>query len=147
MAGRRLTIAALSLAAGVLAGCGGSGPPPRYAANGDAICARQLAALHRLPQPTTPEQAVSYLPHALTIMARERAGLQALAAPAGRRAALTAALSDSRQLAAILTHFLRHLRSGMVELDVFSQVQRSSDALRAQLDADFRHAGLGACAT
>jgi hypothetical protein len=111
----------------------------------NAVCARQLAQLNRLAQPTTPEQAVSYLPQALTIMHRETGGLAALDPPASERAQVAAGVASARQLAALLQHFLHELKGGLVELSTFGRVQTQTGVLTAAIDAHFRQAGLVAC--
>jgi hypothetical protein len=84
---RTLMVALLGVVALPLAGCGGSAvKPSAYVAAGDAICSSQLAQLNRLPRPTTPEGAVSYLPQARTIIQRERGRLAALDPPSPMRA-------------------------------------------------------------
>ncbi len=131
----------------LLAGCGAgssSAGAPAYVARGDQICATQLAALARLPKPTTPEQAVSYLPHALAALHAESGRLRTLAAGAGE-GELRAAVADVDRLAALLSGFLHHLNTGIVELTTFGQVQAQSSALRSQIDAHFRRAGLKRC--
>jgi hypothetical protein len=131
----------------LLAGCGGSGSStPKYVAAGNAICSEQLAQLNKLPQPTTPEQAVAYLPQAVAIMQRETTRLAALELPASKRAQFQAALAGTRQLASVLRGVLRKLRSGVIEISAFAQVQAQSDALRADIDAHLRQAGLARCA-
>jgi hypothetical protein len=139
--------AALALACAPLAGCGGSGSgQPQYVAAADAICSTQLAQLNRLPQPTTPTEAVSYLPEAITIMRRETAELATVRPDAAHRAQLADALAGARALAATLARLLHQLRSGTIlELSSFVQVQSQSEALRAQIDAHFRRADLARC--
>jgi hypothetical protein len=144
---RTHSIALLGAACLLLAGCGGSGSStPKYVAAGNVICAEQLTQLNRLSQPTTPEQAVTYLPQALAIMQRETTRLTALELPASKRAQFQAALAGTRQLAAILHGVLHKLHSGLIEISAFAQVQAQSDALKAQIDAHLRQAGLARCA-
>lgn len=131
----------------LLAGCAGSTPPPpAYVAAADAICTAQLAQLNRLGQPTTPEQAISYLPQAVAIIGHERSGLAALSPPAGMRAEVDAGLAGQGQLAALLRHISDQLRSGLVEVGTFSRAQAEGDTLRADINAHFRRAGLAQCA-
>ena len=143
----RHPIALLVVLCGLLCGCGGSAAsPPKYVAEGDGICAGDLAQLNRLPQPSSPEQAVSYLPKALTIMQGETDRLATLDPPAANQVELTAALQSARRLATVLRDTLHELRSGVVELGTLAQAQAQSDALRRTLDARFRDAGLARCA-
>jgi hypothetical protein len=139
--------AALLCACAVLAACGGgsSAQERRYVAAGDAICARELAELNRVPEPTTPTQAITYLPRAIAFIKRESAQLAALSLPPSRRAPLDAALSAGSQLASALARFLQQLRAGTVELATFAQVQTQSTDLRAQMNRHFRAAGLVRC--
>ena len=131
----------------LLAGCGSSGsPPPAYVATGEAICSEQTARLNRLVRPTTPEQAVSYLPRVLAIMRRGTARLAALDPPAGKRTELAAGLAGADQLAANLHRFLHQLQTGLVEAGSFPRLQVQSAALRAQIDGHLRQAGLTGCA-
>ncbi len=148
-------LTSLAVAVLPLAGCGGSsssssrGPgssPPAYVAQGNAICTQELARLNALTRPTTPDQAVIYLPKALRIMERETARLTALNPPASEPRELSAGLASARQLTALLHRFLDTLRGGLVELRTFGQVQTQSATLRADLDAHFRRAGLERCA-
>jgi hypothetical protein len=133
-------------AGALLAACGSSSsPPPAYVARANQICATQEAVLARLPRPTTPEQAVTYLPHLLAVLHAERTQLSALDPGAAGRSELDASLGDVSRLSALLSGFLHHLKTGLVELTTFSQVQAQSDALRTQLDAHFRRAGLARC--
>lgn len=142
----RRAITALALPAALLAGCGGSAsPPPAYIAAGNAICARQVAAVNRVPEPSTPEGALTYLPRVLPIMRREYTQLAALEMPAPARAHLHAALASARQLSTLLDGFLTQLRHGIVELASFAQVSSQSKALGAELAAQFHRAGLSAC--
>ena len=117
---RKQPIVALAAACLLLAACGSSTPSSstgssagshasatRYLAGANAVCARLLAKLDRLTQPTTAEQAVSYLPQALRIMQAENRQLAALDPPAGDRTQLQAGLRSSQQLAALLRRFLR----------------------------------------
>jgi hypothetical protein len=146
----------LAVAVLPLAGCGGSSSssssggsdssPSAYVGQGNAICTQELARLNGLTQPTTPEQAVIYLPKALRIMERETARLAALDPAAPGRGELAAGLASARQLAAVLQRFLNKLRGGLVEISIFAQVQTQSATLRANLDQHFRRAGLGRCA-
>ena len=119
--------------------------PPADIARADQFCTTQLAALARLPKPTTPEQAVAYLPHALAALHAESGRLRTLAAGGAGEGELRAAVADVDQLAALLSGFLHHLNTGIVELTTFGQVQAQSSALRSQIDAHFRRAGLKRC--
>lgn len=121
-------------------------PPPTYVAAANAICARELAQLDMLTRPTTAEQAVSYLPHAISIIHVETEQLAALDPPASGRAQFAAALASDRQLAALLSGFLQTLKTGLVELGTFARVQARSNALRADIARQFRQAGLVGCA-
>jgi hypothetical protein len=144
---RTHVIALLGAVCLMLAGCGGSASStPRYVAAGNAVCAEQLARLNGLSQPTTPEQAVSYLPQAVAIMQRETVRLAALDPPASKRAQLEAGLASARRLATLLDGVLHKLRSGVVELSAFAQVQAQSETLRADIGAHLRQAGLTRCA-
>jgi RecG-like helicase len=137
----------LGLACGLLAGCGSAtSQTPAYVAEGNAICTEQIAQLHRLVQPTTLEQTVTYLPRALAIIQRETSALATLTPTPAERTEFAAALASSRQLATLLRTFLHQLHSGMVQFATFSQVETQSSALREALDAHFRHAGLTQCA-
>jgi hypothetical protein len=132
----------------LLAGCGAgssSAHAPAYVARGDQICATQLAALARLPRPTTPDQAVSYLPHVLATLRAESTQLRALDPAAASEGELRAALTETGRLAKLLPGFLAHLRTGIVELTAFGALQTQSGALRTQIDAHFRRAGLTRC--
>ncbi len=139
------------IASGLLAGCGNSGSspaassPPKYVAAADAICTSQLTLLNELPQPSTPDQAVSYLPKAITIIRRETGQLAAIRPAASIQKPFAAALGDARQLASVLARFLHQHRTGIVEVSTFGQVQAQSGALRAEVDAHFREAGLARC--
>jgi hypothetical protein len=151
---RRNVSVLICLALGApLAGCGGStpastarAPTPRYVAEGNAICARQLARLSRLPRPTTPEQTITYLPAALTAMHAEVAALRALDPPGTAHTRLAAALADTNQLATMLARLLHELRHGTVEFTQLGSVEHRSTAMRARLDARFRQVGLTSCA-
>jgi hypothetical protein len=141
--------AVLVIGAALLAGCGGSSKArdqeAKYVAAGNAICAQELTILHQMREPTTPEQAISYLPHAIAIINRQSQRLTALNVPASKRNQLEAAVSSGRQLGALLVGFLRQLKAGKFELATFSQVQTHSNELRSQIDAHFRQAGLAKC--
>jgi hypothetical protein len=149
---RRHLFLMLTCLCGLLGGCGGSGsrpatPVPAYIAAGNAICARQVARLNALARPSTPEQAIGYLPHAIAIMRSESNSLAALERPAGRSSAqLSAALDSTRELTDTLARFLHRMSSGMIDLTDFGTVQSRSVALQAQLDMHFRLAGLTRCA-
>jgi hypothetical protein len=161
---RTLVIALLGVACLPFAGCGGSAPSSpagsasssspvvsasesaRYMAAANAVCTKQLAQLNRLAQPTTPEQAVAYLPQALVIMHREMSGLAALEPPPSERAQVAAGEASVMRLAALLQRFLHELKGGLVELSTFGQVQTQTGALTAAVDAHFRQAGLVRCA-
>ncbi len=140
-------LALFAVLALLLAGCGSSAsPPPAYVAAGEAVCSEQTARLNRLVRPTTPEQAVSYLPQVLAIMHRGTAGLAALDPPAGKRTELAAALAGADQLAANLHGFLHRLQTGLVEVGSFPRLQVQSATLRTQIDGHLRQAGLSGCA-
>lgn len=140
-------VALLGVLALLLTGCGGSaGQPSAYVAAGDAICTSQLAQLNRLPRPTTPEGAVSYLPRALAILKRERSRLAALDPPSPMRAQFKAGLASQGQLAALLGHVYHQLETGLVEIGTFSRVQTESDTLSADITAHLQRAGLARCA-
>jgi hypothetical protein len=161
---KTLVIALLGVGCLPFAGCGGSASSSspagsasssspagsasastRYLAAGNAICTKQLAQLNKLAQPTSAEQAVSYLPKALLIMRRETSGLTALDPPAPERAQVAAGLASAQQLAALLRRFLHELRGGLVEIGTFGRVQTQTGALRADVNAHFRLAGLTRC--
>jgi hypothetical protein len=144
----RLPIA-LGVALGLLAGCGrgASAEEARFVAEANAICAQEVAILNRSREPTSPTQAIGYLPKAIAIIERESGRLAALAAPASKRGEVQAAIGAGRQLGAVLARFLRQLRTGSYELATFAQVQQQSTALRDQMNAHFRKAGLGRCVT
>ena len=94
-------MAVLGLVCAVLAGCGGGGSSAQekqFVAQANAICAQELAVLSRTPEPTTPAQAISYLPKAIAIIQRQSGRLEALPVPASKRRDLEAALSTGRQL-------------------------------------------------
>lgn len=130
----------------LLVGCGGSGKRhTTYVARGNAICREALVELHRTPEPTTPAQAISFLPRAITIIERQVASLAALDVPASNRGDLDAALGSVRSLGIVLQRFLHQLRAGTVELSTFEQVQAQTNTLRAQIKGHFRQAGLSAC--
>jgi hypothetical protein len=144
---RTLAIAPLGAACLLIAGCGSSASStPAYVVAGNAICAEQLAQLNRLSLPSTPEQAVSYLPQALAIMQRETGRLAALDLPASKRAQLQAGLASALQLSTLLHGVLHKLRSGVVEVSSFTRVQAQSAALKADIDAHLSQAGLARCA-
>ena len=155
VAGARVTrgirFLALPLVVGaLLAGCGGGGSSAqekKFVAQANAICAQELAVLSRTPEPTTPAQAISYLPKAIAIIQRQSGRLEALSVPASKRRDLEAALSTGRQLGVILVRFLHQLRAGTYQLATFSQVQSQSVTLREQINVHFRKAGLTRCVT
>ena len=157
-------IALLGVGCLLFAGCGGSASSSspadsasasssgvsasssaRYLAAGNAICTKQLARLNKLAQPTSAEQAASYLPKALVIMRRETSELAALDPPVPVRAQVTAGLASAERLAALLHRFLHELKGGLVELSTFGRVQAQTGALRADVNAHFRQAGLTRC--
>jgi hypothetical protein len=144
-------LAAVALTCTAIVGCGGasgaSAREKRFVAQANAICAQELAALNRTPEPASPTQAIGYLPKAIAIIRRQSARLAALSVPASKRAELDAALSGGQQLGAVLEGFLRKLHSGAVDLSTFAQVQSQSVALREQINAQFRKAGLTRCVT
>jgi hypothetical protein len=148
---RFVSLAALALICAAVAGCGGSSGPSaqekQFVAQANAICAQELAVLNKTPEPTSPTQAIGYLPKALAIIQRQSARLQALSVPAAKRPELEAALGSGRQLGTLLEGFLRKLRSGSFELATFTQVQTQSVTLREQINAHFRKAGLTSCVT
>ena len=147
---RGLLTAVLGLVCAVLAGCGGGGSSAqekKFVAQANAICAQELAVLSRTPEPTTPAQAISYLPKAIAIIQRQSGRLEALPVPASKRRDLEAALSTGRQLGVILVRFLHQLRAGTYQLATFSQVQSQSVTLREQINVHFRKAGLTRCVT
>lgn len=130
----------------ILAGCGGSNKQQaRYVAHGSAICRQALAQLHSTPEPTTPAQAIAFLPRAITIIERQVASLGSLEVPASHQTELHAALGSVKSLGTVLQRFLHELRAGTVELSTFQQVQTQSNSLRAQINSQFRQAGLSAC--
>jgi hypothetical protein len=137
----------------LLAGCGGSthastarAPDARYVAEGNAICAKQLARLSKAPRPTTPEQTIAYLPTAITTMHAEVSALRTLDPPGAAHAELAAALTGTSQLADMLARLLGELRHGTVEFTQLGSVEHRSTTMRALLDARFRQVGLTSCA-
>lgn len=139
---------ALACACLLLAGCGASPSASvcaAYVARGDQICAAQLAPLARLRRPTTPDQAVAYLPRVLAVLHAERTQLHTLDPSAPARGELAVALAYTARLSALLSGFLDRLKTGIVEITTFGQVQSQSNALRLQIDAHFRRAGLTRC--
>jgi hypothetical protein len=148
---RVASLVTLALICAAVAGCGGSSGPSaqekQFVAQANAICAQELAVLNKTPEPTSPTQAIGFLPKAIAIIQRQSARLQALSVPASKRAELQAALGSGRQLGRLLEGFLRKLRSGSFELATFTQVQTQSVTLREQINAHFRKAGLTSCVT
>ena len=148
---RFASAAAIGAICAVLAGCGGSSGPSaqekQFVAQANAICAQELAVLSKTPEPTSPTQAIGYLPKALAIIQRQSARLQALSVPASKRGELQAALASGTQLGTLLEGFLRKLHSGSFDLATFTQVQTQSVTLREQINAHFRKAGLTSCIT
>jgi hypothetical protein len=149
-----LTAALATVCALCAAGCGGSraasasqaSPPvPVYVAAANAICARELAHLNSLPQPTTPEETVSYLPVALAAMRRVAGRLRMLHTRAPVTGELAGALASSRRLASMLGGFLHQMQEGTIELATLNRVKGQSETLKRQIDADFRRAGLVKC--
>jgi hypothetical protein len=151
MARRNATVV-MGVACVLLAGCGGSSSspaasaPPAYLASANAICSQQVGKLDKLPQPTTPEGATSYLPKALAIMQIEETQLTALRVPADKQAQLKAGLASEEELSKVLSGLLHKLRSGIVEISSLGELQTRSNALKADVDAHFRQAGLDRCA-
>ena len=145
------SLAALALIGAAIAGCGGASGPSaqekQFVAQANAICAQELAVLSKTPEPTSPTQAISYLPKALGIIQRQSARLHALSVPASKRGELDAALAAGRRLGTMLEGFLRKLHTGSFELATFTQVQTESVTLREQINAHFRKAGLTSCVT
>jgi hypothetical protein len=148
---RIASVATLGLVCAALAGCGGSSGPSaqekQFVAQANAICTQELAVLSKTPEPTSPTQAIGYLPKALAIIQRQSARLQALSVPASKRGELQAALASGTQLGTLLEGFLRKLHSGSFDLATFTQVQTQSVTLREQINAHFRKAGLTSCLT
>lgn len=139
---------ALVCACLLLAACGGSSSTAAsqaYVARGEQICATQLALLARLRRPTTPDQAVTYLPRVLAVLHAESTRLQTLDPTAPARSQLALALADTTRLSTLLSGFLDRLRTGIVEITTFGQIQSQSNALRLQIDTHFRRAGLVRC--
>ena len=148
---RFASLATVALICAAIAGCGGSSGPSaqekQFVAQANAICAQELAVLNKTPEPTSPTEAIGYLPKALATIQRQATRLQALSVPASKRAELQAALASGQQLGALLQGFLGKLRSGAFELATFTQVQTQSVTLREQINAHFRKAGLTSCVT
>jgi hypothetical protein len=143
----RQIITLLATQCALLCGCGSStSAPPAYVAAGNSLCVKELGQLNRLHRPSTPEQALSYLPRALAIMRSETGGLAALHPPASGQHQFAAALTDTRELATVLSSFLHQLRGGIVQFTTFATVQTRSIALTKQLDTRFRQVGLTRCA-
>ena len=123
-------------------------PSPAFVAAADAICAAQLAQLNRLAQPTTAEQAISYLPQALSdhrARARQRSRRSTRPPASGPQFAARARRPRSswrRSWGASCMNCGR----GSSNSASFSRAQAESDALRADIDAHFRQAGLAQCA-
>lgn len=145
------SLAAIALICAAVAGCGGSSGPSaqekQFVAQANAICAQELAVLSKTPEPTSPTEAIGYLPKAIAIIQRQSERLESLSAPASKRGELQAALASGRQLGTLLEGFLRKLHSGSFELATFTQVQTQSVTLREQINAHFRKAGLASCVT
>ena len=141
------SIALLALVAcGVFGGCGSSASaPPASVAEANAICTVQLAQLNQLSKPATASQAIVYLPHAIAIMRREADQLARLEPVAPARPQFAAALASTRRLADALSRFFHQLRTGVVELSAYAQVQAETSALTTQINAHFRQAGLTRC--
>jgi hypothetical protein len=148
---KRASLATLALVCTAIAGCGGSSGPSaqekQFVAKANAICAQELAGLNKTPEPTSPTQAIGYLPKAIAVIQRQSTRLAALSAPGAKGTELHAALASGRQLGTLLDGFLHKLRSGSFELATFTQVQTQSVALREQINAHFRKAGLSSCVT
>jgi hypothetical protein len=145
---RSPSIALLLVGCALLSACGSSSESSSsaYVARGEAICAHARAELARYPRPTTPEQAIAYIPHALTIIYMQGAQLSALDPAPSKRSQLDAAIATDRHISAVLSHFLSTLKTGIVELTSFVQVQTQTNALHEQLDRQYRAAGLPTCA-
>jgi hypothetical protein len=148
---RVASLVTLALICAAVAGCGGSSGPSaqekQFVAQANAICAQELAVLKTTPEPTSPTQAITYLPKAIAIIQRQSARLSALSVPSSKRGELEGALARGRQLGTVLEGFLGKLRSGHFELSTFTQVQSESVTLREQINAHFRKAGLTSCVT
>jgi hypothetical protein len=149
---KMFTTAVLVATCVIYSGCGSSTPEkartaavPAYVATANAICTKQLAHLASMPEPTTPEQSVSYLPVALSSMRGVASRLSTLHTRPPVTAELAAGLASSRKLAAVLSSFLHDLREGIVELSTFTTVETQSETLRKQIDEHFRRAGLVKC--
>jgi hypothetical protein len=147
-AGITSSLLATALAA-ALAGCGGGsgrGASSAYASAAESICRQERVRLEAMPQPRTPAQAIGYLPHAIGIIGDEAGRLSALRPPPQQSGAVHDALTAAQRLNGVLSRFLARLRAGSVELSTFAQVQTQGTALRDEIDASFRRAGLAACA-
>ena len=148
---RRRLLTLLVAGSALLAGCGAgshsgsTAATAPYVAQANRVCAAQLAQLNKLKRPTSPEQAIAYLPHVIAIMHSETTKLATLDPQGAPQSELAAALKTDGKLSALLSRFLHQLKTGIVELTTFSQVQTESNALRQQLDAHFRRAGLSSC--
>jgi hypothetical protein len=143
-----LGVALALIVAGALSGCVGShgaAKPAAYIAAGNAICRGQLARLGHVRQPTSTEEAISYLPSALGVLRADSRELASLDVPAAQRGKLDAALASSREMAALLTRFLHELNRGMVEFGQLAALQAKASRLRARIDLRFHEAGLSAC--
>src|ERR1700693_955825 len=146
MTSMRLGAVLAMVACGACGGCGSSASArPAYVAAANAICTVQLAQLNKLSQPTTAGQAIVYISRAIAIMRRETDQLATLDSVGPKRAEFAAALASTRRLADVLGSFLHQLRSGVVELVAYTQVQTDSRALTAEINAHFRQAGLTRC--
>jgi hypothetical protein len=138
----------------LLTACGGTTARPlarptatqRFVAAGDHICTTTLALLSQIHRPKTIEQALHYVPTVLGALHTAVATLGTLKAPSKAHPQLVRALADANQLAAVLAGLLHRLRHGTVEFAQLIAVQHRSMAIRAQLDASFRQAGLPRCA-
>lgn len=149
----RAPVALLIAGVTLLCGCGGSSSSSasaqmaRYVAAGNAICVKELTELSKAPEPTTPAQAVEYLPRDIAIIRRESDRLAALEPPAAKRPELDAVVARGRRLGTLLDGFLHKLKTEAIELTTLAEVQSQSDTLRSQINHDFQQAGLSRCAT
>jgi hypothetical protein len=131
-----------------LAGCGGSSKTmsaSAYEAKGNLICVKALGELHALHAPTSVDQLPLYLKTALTIGSSEINQLASLDPPSAYKQALDTALSGSRQEASTLSAFQTKLAKKQVTAAAFTGVSKQLGTTSAQVNAQFRKAGLPEC--
>jgi hypothetical protein len=142
---RRYAVFAV-VAAGAIAGCGGSSLSDRQLhSQATRVCSLAAAQTDRIATPSTPAASVTYLDRGLTALQPELLGLQKLHPPSDVGDVYAATVKTLSQKLAYMEDTARRMRKGADPVSALRALQQKIGPLESQENGGWQALELPAC--